>query len=1001
MDASNKIITRGRSGSHSKQPHPTDQAAQATQSLQLLLQEDRLLQQYGLTETGKNPDQTAFPYAAALLQEEDDDDGDGGSDTKQRASLALSEVERKLALVESLAVKLSRTSPEAVAGHLLRLHGHSLQAPTEKDSSGSSRPTVTTLSAIRERSDRLQRQSDSLESVAKRVESSLQRGLTRMETACQRLERVLTLSRTLKQILRLQFETSKLRDYDLEDLRDLTRAAASVAVLEDLMKDSELQARNITVVETMRPSTEQTARAVRQAANKLLQEQHNQSSSLSQLGATLQVYYHLGELPDAVWKAVDQAHNQAESVCRQLWNPVTLLNLTEQAKKTAKDSRMIQKKLRQVRAEAAQEWAAGISEAALQVRNLQRVLIRKTDPVRRQVFIDVVAAASIPAVYRSQHQSQDFSLFDLFWARLCRTMGLVLEGVLSHDHGRLASDVAALYPTVRAGALQMIGRLQDTMPAIAFEDAGAAPTAGILGGSSVLSDSFLGQVSEEGSDENPQAGADSWTRDTASNTQQVSQRFMGSSSASTSSASLSTIFHSFEWKTLQGDGKSRSGLNPLERVFVQACNERLCSPLQYMFPDNVAMDDDGIAISSGMSLLPSKYDIQRFDENIRQELSLADPREGGGDLTAVTMIAECVVSMIVQFCMRAKNALSGVGEEGFLKEDWSMTESLQHDRKVAAIMFTLAKFLRNAPEKTFVAPYRPATTPQHEEAASMCQKALAPALLEIEKMVKAIILLPLCRTLNRRIAGVLAKVHLGVYKESGGGVEEDSPAFVQKHLTPAFEMIAENHLSKFPPEYAGVLAARVAAFSIYTFVSNASLVRPIGESARLHITQDLADLEMSLEQFVAKSGGNVSLSQIENGRPYAELRAVRQLLFWTGLDNKDKSAQEVAKSLLREVWMKDVRPSTVFHYLFSYAPSLLSSPHHAKRMKAEDYVATLVHFEGSVENGEDNSWMTTMTCCDSYQQRASSAGSAAADGDSRVAQILLALGSELMRRRRD
>jgi hypothetical protein len=224
---------------------------------------------------------------------------------------------------------------------------------------------------------------------------------------------------------------------------------------------------------------------------------------------------------------------------------------------------------------------------------------------------------------------------------------------------------------------------------------------------------------------------------------------------------------------------------------------------------------------------------------------------------------------------------------------------------------------------------------------------------------------------------------------------------VQKHLTRVFESIAENHLSKFPPEYAGVVAARVAAFTIYTFVSNASLVRPIGESARMHITQDLADREMALDQFVSKSGGDLTLSQIENGRPYAELRAVRQLLFWTGLENKDKSAQEVAKSLLREVWMKDVRPSTVFHYLFSYAPGLLSSPHHAKRMKAEDYVATLVHYEASVENGEDNSWMTTMTCCDSYQQRASSASNAATDGDARVAQILLALGPELMRRRRN
>jgi hypothetical protein len=73
--------------------------------------------------------------------------------------------------------------------------------------------------------------------------------------------------------------------------------------------------------------------------------------------------------------------------------------------------------------------------------------------------------------------------------------------------------------------------------------------------------------------------------------------------------------------------------------------------------------------SPGLSLLPSTYDIQRFHENIRQELSLADPHEGGrGDLTAVTMIAECVVSMIAQFCMRAKKALSGWRWRGRLFE---------------------------------------------------------------------------------------------------------------------------------------------------------------------------------------------------------------------------------------------------------------------------------------------------------------------------------------------
>jgi hypothetical protein len=455
---------------------------------------------------------------------------------------------------------------------------------------------------------------------------------------------------------------------------------------------------------------------------------------------------------------------------------------------------------------------------------------------------------------------------------------------------------------------------------------------------------------------------------------------------------------------LQGDGKTQNGLYLLQQTFIQACNERLCAPLQYMFPEkDVTLGDDSALISSGLSLLPSKYDVQRFDENIRQELSLADPREGGGDLTLVTMIAECVVSMIAEFCVRAKNAMSGVvGETAYVQDsDWSMTESLQHDRKVVAIMFTLKNYLNNAPEKTFVAPYRPAALPQHQEAAALCQEALAPALTDIDNTVNMVVLLPLCRALNRRIGTVLAKINHGVYMESGGGtIEEESPVFVQKHLTPVLEIIAEKYLAKFPPVYASVIASSVASFSMYYFLSSVSLVRPLGEKARLEITQDLADLELSLEQLVSKVGGSLNLHNIEHGKPYAELRAVRQMLFWTGLENESKSAQDVAKALVRETWMKDVRPSTVFHYLFSYGPTLLSSPHHAQRVKVEDYVSTLVPLDGSsVDAGEDAAWMTVMSCCDSYQQRASSAAGST-DGDPRVAQVVMTLSQELLRRRR-
>lgn len=263
------------------------------------------------------------------------------------------------------------------------------------------------------------------------------------------------------------------------------------------------------------------------------------------------------------------------------------------------------------------------------------------------------------------------------------------------------------------------------------------------------------------------------------------------------------------------------------------------------------------------------------------------------------------------------------------------------------------------------------------------------------------ILSPLVRAINRRVATKVARVHGAAYKEDAKSaeIEADGPSFVQQHLAVVFDEIAKNQLTKLPPEYACLVASTVTSFSIYTFVSNVALLRPIGESARLHITQDLADLELILEQFVAKSGWSSSLSQIDGGKPYAELRAVRQMLFWSGLGNKDKAGAAIAKTMLRESWIKDVRPSTVCHFLFSYAPGLLSSPHHSKRMRAEEYVGTLVGFNASVEDGEATAWMTIMACCDSYQQR-ESVETGDTGGDPRVARILMALGPELLRPRR-
>ena len=704
--------------SSTKAMPPPNNFSQAFSSLNLLLQEDRLMTEYELHVSGKKTEEV-FAYAAALL----DDTGGGHHDTEvtQRATDALAEVNRKLALVESLAERVSRTSPEAVAGPLLRLHGYTPDTDEKKGSGNTAvsgdntgnRASAATLATVRERGERLKRQGEVLEGVARRVETSLQRGMKKMDTVTSRLSRVLTLSATLKMILRLKFESSKLQGYELDDPRDLTRAAASVAVVEDLLSRPELEdGAAIQVVEEIRPGIQQTATAVRRAAAKLLEKHHqsataSNSSAVVQLGSTLQVYYHLGELPQATWNAVDHALAAADRVSADFFSVESITKITEMATAEAKRAaggkggdanaqRMLKKKLRELRAGGASKWGAGITDAALQVWNLHRVLCRKTDPVGRLVYVDVVAAADIPEKYQrngQQKKKAEFNIFSLFWERLCATVADRVEETLARDNGKFSADAAALYPAVRSASLDMMGFLQDTMQAgvgtANLEDGAAGAGGGILGGSSILDDAFIGWSTASSGTDNVQGtlgvtSADTWTRAENAEAGTSSENFM--SSATT--LSLSAIFQSTEWKVLEGSASPKKGLLPLQGAFQEASMERLCAPLQYMFPENVTIEETGLAANT-LPLLPSKYDVQKFDEIIRQELSLADPREGGGDLSAVKMIAGSIVRMVRRFCEQAQNALCSPADDACLNVDGTLTNNMTHDVKVTKILVRL------------------------------------------------------------------------------------------------------------------------------------------------------------------------------------------------------------------------------------------------------------------------------------------------------------------------
>ena len=295
----------------------------------------------------------------------------------------------------------------------------------------------------------------------------------------------------------------------------------------------------------------------------------------------------------------------------------------------------------------------------------------------------------------------------------------------------MAEDLAAFYPSIRSAALDLLTSIQDSRQAgsvilssssasTAWDDlgdssswlgGGGSSTGGILGGSAGLEDaqsSFGWSHSnvkdtideKEGlkvlSVENEMkalgfsaVSADTWTVAAGVRKNAETSGGLRSANISQTSSALSTILSSPEWVALEGSGGV--GLYPLQKAFTTALQGRLGSPLSNMFVENPVIDEHGITISV-LSSLPSTKDLRTLESCLRTELSQADPREGGGDLSMTTMISENIVDMVEKFCNLAKNATSGAGEKELLRETGTPTEELLHDIKVAGILVRFIEF---------------------------------------------------------------------------------------------------------------------------------------------------------------------------------------------------------------------------------------------------------------------------------------------------------------------
>lgn len=740
-----------------------------SQTLQNLMEGDPLLAAFTKMQQAKTdgtkliqPDDVdpVFQYAAALISSKNDIGSEdirspsistnnsypisGVPDIQENANVALLDIDRKLNLVQKLADQITLEKPEYIAAPLMRLHGYTPYSEVDEEEENKSVLSHGLFLQTLERCERLSRQASLLDSVADRVESTLVKGLDRISQSTLKLERVLQTSQVLKMIMRLQFETKKVigsgidfdalcsdNMYDVltqVDLRDLTRVASSLAVMEELLRDPSLSGPgvHIDVVENIRPIKEKVSKAVRKAAARLLEDPNESSDaqrlpSVTKLGATLEVYYHLNELPDAIWNVISLALDKAERASGQFLNPSAINRLIETARSEAttiaeeESSKVLDKKKRaeiyerilktkacELRTEVAHKWTSSVSDILQQIWQMHKVLRRKTDVVKRQNFLDIVQSAPIPDIFSSATEltgkGQKTSIFTVFWNQMCINLGSRIKRLINYEKGVLVSEVASLYPSVRAAVLEMLISLQETMligsiSSPITRDESDSFAVGVLGGTFTIANDLIddevmnqgvGSKFDEGSINS--FSADSWTK--IDRKMESSGQLHKSGYSSTISA-LSSILASKEWRVLTCSDDV--GLFPMQKIFFMSIRERLNSSIKNLFFENTVVDENGIGIKM-LPILPSEKDLKILEESFRYELSFADPREGGGEFSMATPISECIVETVEAICSLAKGAISNVPESRILNESkGTMTDELDHDIKVAHVMVSFSK----------------------------------------------------------------------------------------------------------------------------------------------------------------------------------------------------------------------------------------------------------------------------------------------------------------------
>ncbi|KAL1748610.1 Golgi transport complex subunit 5-domain-containing protein [Schizophyllum fasciatum] len=232
--------------------------------------------------------------------------------------------------------------------------------------------------------------------------------------------------------------------------------------------------------------------------------------------------------------------------------------------------------------------------------------------------------------------------------------------------------------------------------------------------------------------------------------------------------------------------------------------------------------------------------------------------------------------------------------------------------------------------------------------------ALRPSIENMQRAYERVVD-PLLAAIRREVAAIIARVHRFDFGRAQDPMSSGGASLYMKDLVEKLAFVKGEVLSKFNVEDKPLWFLAIAKYAIKVFVLHISIVKPLGESGKLQLTSDMAELEFGLSAFMADGTSSKRGVHLENiGDEYRMLRAMRPLLF---LENAQ---------LTSPVYTTGLPPLIVLHHILVRSPVPL--PHTLHGWQEAEYVRWVD------EHTEEEAWTLVESGLSHWEQVSAAEG---------------------------